>query len=39
MIVILIWLGLYPQPVFNTFNSAMETLEQHTGQTMQALRR
>src|SRR6185437_2106345 len=39
MIVILVWLGLYPQPVFNTFNSAMETLEQHAGQTMQALRR
>ena len=39
MIVILLWLGLYPQPVFNTFNPAMETLQQHAGQTMRALRR
>jgi NADH-quinone oxidoreductase subunit M len=39
MIVILLWLGLYPQPVFNTFNPAMETLQQHAGQTMQARRR
>jgi NADH-quinone oxidoreductase subunit M len=39
MIVILLWLGLYPQPVFNTFNPAMETLQQHAGQTMHALRR
>jgi NADH-quinone oxidoreductase subunit M len=39
MIVILLWLGLYPQPVFHTFNPAMETLQQHAGQTMQALRR
>jgi len=28
---------LYPQPVFNTFNPAMETLQQHAGQTMHAL--
>jgi len=39
MIVVLLWLGLYPQPVFNTFNPAMETLQQHAGQTMQARRR
>lgn len=39
MIVILLWLGLYPQPVFNTFDPAMETLQQHAGQIMQALRR
>jgi NADH:ubiquinone oxidoreductase subunit 4 (subunit M) len=39
MIVILLWLGLYPQPVFNTFNPAMETLQQHAEQTMHALRR
>jgi NADH-quinone oxidoreductase subunit M len=39
MIVILLWLGLYPQPVINTFNPAMETLQQHAGQTMNALRR
>jgi NADH:ubiquinone oxidoreductase subunit 4 (subunit M) len=39
MIVILLWLGLYPQPVFNTFDPAMEMLQQHAGQTMQALRR
>ena len=39
MIVILLWLGLYPQPVFNTFNPAMETLQQHAEQTLQARRR
>jgi NADH-quinone oxidoreductase subunit M len=39
MIVILLWLGLYPQPVFNTFNPAMETLQQRAEQTMHALRR
>jgi len=39
MIVILLWLGLYPQLVFDTFNPAMETLQQHAGQTMNAMRR
>jgi NADH-quinone oxidoreductase subunit M len=39
MIIILLWLGLYPQPVFNTFDRTMETLLQHAGQTMHALRR
>jgi len=39
MIIILLWLGLYPRPVFNTFNPAMETLQQHAEQTLQALRR
>jgi NADH-quinone oxidoreductase subunit M len=39
MIVILLWLGLYPQPVFNTFDPAMETLQKHAAQTMQARRR
>jgi NADH-quinone oxidoreductase subunit M len=39
LIVILLWLGLYPQLVFDTFNPAMETLQQHAGQTMNAMRR
>lgn len=39
LIAILLWLGLYPQPLFNTFNPAMETLQQYAGQTMHALRR
>jgi NADH-quinone oxidoreductase subunit M len=39
MVVVLLWLGLYPQPVLNTFLPAMEALEQHAAVTMQALRR
>jgi NADH-quinone oxidoreductase subunit M len=39
MIVILLWLGLYPQLVFDTFDPAIETLQQHAGQTMDAMRR
>jgi NADH-quinone oxidoreductase subunit M len=39
MVVVLLWLGLYPQPVLNTFRPAMEALEQHAAVTMQALRR
>lgn len=39
MVVLLLWLGLYPQPVLNTFRPAMEALEQHAAVTMQALRR
>jgi len=29
MIILILWLGLYPQPVLNTFSPAMETLQQH----------
>ena len=39
LIVILLWLGLYPQLVLNTFNPAMEQLQQHAGKTMHAQRR
>jgi len=39
MVVVLLWLGLYPQPVLNTFRPAMEALEQHAAVAMQALRR
>lgn len=39
MVVVLLWLGLYPQPVLNTFRPAMEALEQHAAVTMQAVRR
>lgn len=28
MVIVLLWLGLYPQPVFNTFRPAMQGLEQ-----------
>ncbi|MGH9469308.1 MAG: hypothetical protein ACRD1N_03065, partial [Terriglobia bacterium] len=31
MVVILIWLGIYPQPVFNTFRPAMEKLQEAVG--------
>lgn len=36
MIFILLWLGLYPQPVLNTFRPAMETLQQHVDQALKA---
>jgi NADH-quinone oxidoreductase subunit M len=39
MVVVLLWLGLYPQPVLNTFRPAMESLEQHAAVTTQAVRR
>jgi NADH-quinone oxidoreductase subunit M len=39
MVVVLLLLGLYPQPVLNTFRPAMEALEQHAAVSMQALRR
>jgi NADH-quinone oxidoreductase subunit M len=39
MVVVLLWLGLYPQPVLNTFRPAMESLEQHATVTTQAVRR
>lgn len=39
MMVILLWLGLYPQPVLNTFRPAMEILQRHAEQTMQTLER
>jgi NADH-quinone oxidoreductase subunit M len=29
MAVILIWLGIYPQPIFNTFNPTMQKIEQY----------
>lgn len=39
MIVVLLWLGLYPMPVLNTFNPAMSSLQQSAGQAMTELRR
>ena len=39
MAVLLLWLGLYPQPVLNTFRPAMEALEQHAAVTIEALQR
>ncbi len=39
MIVALLWLGLYPMPVLNTFRPAMSNLQQSASRTMAALRR
>ena len=39
MIVVLLWLGLYPLPVLNTFSPAMSSLQQSAGQPMTELRR
>jgi NADH-quinone oxidoreductase subunit M len=39
MILTIVWLGLYPQPVFETFQTTMETLQQAAAQTAVALRR
>ncbi len=35
MIVVLIWLGVYPQPIFNTFNSTLTKLQQYTVRPVQ----
>jgi NADH-quinone oxidoreductase subunit M len=39
MILILLWLGIYPQPVFNTFQPAMHKLQQYSNQSIEAFRR
>jgi len=39
MIVVLLWLGLYPLPVLNTFRPAMNNLQQSASRSMAALRR
>jgi NADH-quinone oxidoreductase subunit M len=39
MVVLLLWLGLYPQPVFNTFGPAMHYMQQTVGQPISAARR
>jgi NADH-quinone oxidoreductase subunit M len=39
MVVGLLWLGLYPQPVLNTFSPAMENLQRHASQPIVASRR
>ena len=39
MIVGLLWLGLYPQPVFNTFRPALDNLQREAQATTAALRR
>ena len=39
MIVGLLWLGLYPQPVFNTFEPALANLQQETPMPIADLRR
>ena len=36
MMIVLLWLGLYPQPVFNTFRPAMERLERLVSEPMAA---
>jgi NADH-quinone oxidoreductase subunit M len=39
MIAGLLWLGLYPQPVLNTVEPALQTLQQETQASTAALRR
>jgi NADH-quinone oxidoreductase subunit M len=39
MVVGLLWLGLYTQPVLNTFSPAMENLQRHASQPIVASRR
>ncbi len=39
MIVVLLWLGLYPLPVFNTFKPVMSSLQQYASRPMAAPRR
>jgi NADH-quinone oxidoreductase subunit M len=39
MIALLVWLGLYPQPVFNTFRPAMHHLQQTASQMIEVVRR
>ncbi len=38
MIIALLWLGLYPQPVLSTFDPAMTTLQQFAGETLRVSR-
>ncbi len=39
MVLGLLWLGLYPQPVFNTFAPAMDNLQREAQTATAALRR
>jgi NADH:ubiquinone oxidoreductase subunit 4 (subunit M) len=39
MIVGLLWLGLYPQPVLNTFGQALDNLQRQTQRSTATLRR
>jgi NADH-quinone oxidoreductase subunit M len=39
MIVVLLWLGLYPFPIFHTFKPAMDTLERYAVRSVGDLRR
>lgn len=39
MISILLWLGLYPQPVLKTFNPALQNLKQYVSQSAEAAQR
>lgn len=39
MMAILLWLGLYPQPVLNTFGAAMQHLQQYAPQSIEASHR
>jgi NADH-quinone oxidoreductase subunit M len=39
MIVVLLWLGLYPLPILNTFRPAMNSLQQYVSRPMATLRR
>jgi len=39
MMAILLWLGVYPQPVFRTFQPAMQNLQHYASQRIEASRR
>jgi NADH-quinone oxidoreductase subunit M len=39
MILVLLWLGLYPAPVLNTFKPTMSSLQQYASRSAVALRR
>jgi NADH-quinone oxidoreductase subunit M len=39
MIVILLWLGMYPQPIIRTFQPAMQNLQHYSSASLQASHR
>ena len=39
MILVLLWLGVYPQTVFNTFQPAMRNLQHYANHSVEAFRR
>jgi hypothetical protein len=39
MAIVLVWLGLYPQPVLNTFRPALEVLQESVTEAPEIVRR